>query len=295
MNKSQIRRQFSSRLSRKANILRTLRVQLGDFNGHMYPDYAADPNMVFYRHRDQVHSVRNLIVTPILDLWVRIGTDPIDGQFQVLKVDAQQGVGQVVQVAGPPPSSRYSWGGQDPVIISGRQITGFRPSVNNGMILTIGEGLLETPTNWMLVEEQTFDLSDYRPADADTAAFVKFTLDVNGDLVVTPGDEVSPIADLIDFVTDAPDAQLSNIPASPADTLKVICACRVYKNANNSLQEALYESMTNTDLVDLRWWSRSYGVAAKYRQFVYEVSGGDFTFVIDADGNPVMALESLEQ
>jgi hypothetical protein len=32
----------------------------------------------------------------------------------------------------------------------------------------------------------------------------------------------------------------------------------------------------------------------KYRQFVYEVSGGDFTFVIDEDGNPVMALEVLE-
>ena len=32
----------------------------------------------------------------------------------------------------------------------------------------------------------------------------------------------------------------------------------------------------------------------QYRQFVYEVSGGDFTFVIDEDGNPVMALEDLE-
>lgn len=32
----------------------------------------------------------------------------------------------------------------------------------------------------------------------------------------------------------------------------------------------------------------------QYRQFVYEVSGGDFTFIIDEDGNPVMALEDLE-
>jgi len=32
----------------------------------------------------------------------------------------------------------------------------------------------------------------------------------------------------------------------------------------------------------------------QYRQFVYEVSGGDFSFVIDEEGNPIMALEDLE-
>jgi hypothetical protein len=32
----------------------------------------------------------------------------------------------------------------------------------------------------------------------------------------------------------------------------------------------------------------------QYRQFVYEVSGGDFSFVIDEDGNPIVALEDLE-
>jgi len=32
----------------------------------------------------------------------------------------------------------------------------------------------------------------------------------------------------------------------------------------------------------------------QYRQFVYEVSGGDFTFIRDELGQPVMALEDLE-
>jgi hypothetical protein len=32
----------------------------------------------------------------------------------------------------------------------------------------------------------------------------------------------------------------------------------------------------------------------QYRQFVYVVFGGDFSFVIDVDGNPVMALQDLE-
>jgi len=35
-------------------------------------------------------------------------------------------------------------------------------------------------------------------------------------------------------------------------------------------------------------------LTGQYRQFVYEVSGGDFSFVIDEDGSPVMALEDLE-
>lgn len=35
--------------------------------------------------------------------------------------------------------------------------------------------------------------------------------------------------------------------------------------------------------------------AGKYRQFTYTVSGGDFSFVIDGDGRPVMALQELEE
>jgi len=36
------------------------------------------------------------------------------------------------------------------------------------------------------------------------------------------------------------------------------------------------------------------GAAGQYRQFVYVVSAGDFQFVIDGDGNPVLALQDLE-
>lgn len=40
-------------------------------------------------------------------------------------------------------------------------------------------------------------------------------------------------------------------------------------------------------------WGQA-GGAGQYRQFVYEVSSGTFTFVADEDGEPVMALEDLE-
>jgi hypothetical protein len=36
------------------------------------------------------------------------------------------------------------------------------------------------------------------------------------------------------------------------------------------------------------------GGSGKYKQFVYEVSSGTFTFVTDSLGNPVFSLEDLE-
>lgn len=52
---------------------------------------------------------------------------------------------------------------------------------------------------------------------------------------------------------------------------------------------ALYDGYWN-ELFD----AETSGSLLYYRQFVYEVYGGDFSFVIDEDGQPVMALESLE-
>jgi hypothetical protein len=53
-----------------------------------------------------------------------------------------------------------------------------------------------------------------------------------------------------------------------------------------------------TDLEQPGWYSGTAWVwgssGGKYRQFVYTVSGGDFSFVIDHEGNPVMALVPLE-
>lgn len=249
MNRSQVRRQFTRRLSRKANVLNGLRVQLGDMNGHLYPDYAADPNLVYYRRADQVHSVKNVIAPPILDLWVRIGVDPLDGQFQVLKVDGLQGGGTVVQVAGYPPSSRYSWGGQDPVLISLRQFVPLRPTVNHGMTLSVDEGLLNLPgLGWTYVAPQEIDLFEYIPLGADTAVIVLIAINNDGDTVLTASDNISPLANAF------PSGTLVNIPATPNGTAKHICALRIYRQPDGHEQLALQESLTNTDLVDLRLW-----------------------------------------
>jgi hypothetical protein len=267
-------------------------------NGNMYPDYTTNPNLVYYRWGDHVGEAFNVIAPPIVDLWVRIGWDAIDGQFQVLKVDSRQS-GLSVPVAGYAPSSRYTWGGQDPLILSLRQMRGFRPTVNNGMILTIGEGLLETTAGWRYIAEQTYDLSTYRPATLNYAAFMLFTFNTSGTLVRTSGTEITPLTDLV--ATPAPDALLSNLPSIPSDTQYVICACRVYHNSDNSLQPALYESTTNSDLVDLRLFNRPRGAAAGdlsgyYPNPVVAKAGGNFeiagTLKLTGDISPAQITSS---
>lgn len=41
-------------------------------------------------------------------------------------------------------------------------------------------------------------------------------------------------------------------------------------------------------------WTWGAGSVGQYRQFTYVVVAGDFSFVIDGDGEPVMALQDLE-
>jgi len=41
-------------------------------------------------------------------------------------------------------------------------------------------------------------------------------------------------------------------------------------------------------------WTWGSGAGGQYLQFLYEVSGGTFTFLTDIDGNPLMGLQDLE-
>ena len=66
-----------------------------------------------------------------------------------------------------------------------------------------------------------------------------------------------------------------------------------------SLEETVWAFATDTGEIGVYtnggWvWLGSGGVAGQYRQFTYEVSGGDFSFIIDENGEPVMALQDLE-
>ncbi len=59
--------------------------------------------------------------------------------------------------------------------------------------------------------------------------------------------------------------------------------------ANNAWEEVPYGTGSNT----VAEGNHAHDVG-QYRQFTYTVSGGDFSFIIDGGGNPVMALQDLE-
>jgi len=279
MASSKTRQIVQSQLISKIDKFRGIRVQLGDHNGHMYPD-STNLSVVYYRMGNFVGEIINVEAPPILDLWVRIGKDIYDGVYQVLKVDGLQGNPTNTLFTGYAPSSRYTWGGVDPVFIAVRQFLPLRPTVNNQMVVTIGEGWLKTSTGWIYIAEQTVDLVSYIPHDADTSLLVSLTFDDTATLVVTAGLEVSPLLDLIG--TPSPNVALVNMPDEPDGTVKTICACRIYKQIDATPQYAIQETLTNTDLIDLRFWEGGGGSG-----------GGGGGHTIEDEGTPLTQRTNL--
>lgn len=68
--------------------------------------------------------------------------------------------------------------------------------------------------------------------------------------------------------------------------------------AFSGLAEGSFAYATDIDKIGYfdgsNWIWGSLGETGQYRQFTYIVTAGDFSFVIDADGEPVMALQDLE-
>jgi hypothetical protein len=67
-----------------------------------------------------------------------------------------------------------------------------------------------------------------------------------------------------------------------------------------SLSEIMFAHATDTGEIGFlvngtwTWMNPTPPTIGQYRQFTYVVSGGDFSFIIDADGKPIMALQDLE-
>ncbi len=100
---------------------------------------------------------------------------------------------------------------------------------------------------------------------------------------------VGNASDIATDVAMSGDATIANTGALTLANSGVAAA--TYGDATHVAQVAVDVKgrITSAANVDI-----TFPAAGQYRQFTYAVSGGDFSFIIDADGKPVMALQDLE-
>src|SRR5689334_23303567 len=237
----QLQKTIDQRLTKKENIPVRHPAELGDRMGHLY----ADPSRIFVYARvgnSPPVIVFNNRVPAENGLKVWLGFTPEEPNlYQVLSTrSALPGGSSGYQVAGYAPAKRYEWmatgGGQDPLWVHLRAITMLRVGADETGELQILTGTVMTSSGPRLIAQQSIT-SYTRPTNAGKAAWLLITINDDGDVIATQGDEV----DVADLPTTAP-------PAIPDGTVFASCAVRLYEG-----QTIFREARTNTDFWDLRF------------------------------------------
>ena len=250
---SNLRRKFANKFETKQNVSYTISGLLGNSLGIVKVPNRA--NYVYVRLAGSgVAEVFNNRVTAIYDLPVICGYDPVDPRrFQVLSIQGAitEAVGSSLDFgSGYAPANRYRWlypgGGQDPLMVEGRQFMPLRITPTSGLKFRIESQIIWDGTGWKTFGGSTeTDLTSLVPTTDGKCCMVLITIDEDGIIATTKGNEVD-IANLV--VTD--------IPIPPAGTLMVLGSIRLYYG-----QTAIQEARTNTDIADGRFsgWDEGVG------------------------------------
>lgn len=202
----------------------------------------------------------------------------LDASAAYSELPAPSGGGPASSGLGPHHQSHEhlaAGGGTDVVYSQARQLLPLRVEAS-GLTVTVYNSPLLTGAGWV-DQADTLDLSGDLPTTG--ARWALIYLDADGALARRLS---TPVALLL--------LTTRKIPLPGAGEY-ALAAARLYEG-----QTEIVETQYQQDLVDLRFsgQGRSFFTPGQYRQFTYIVSGGDFSFIIDSDGNPVMALQNLE-
>jgi len=133
----------------------------------------------------------------------------------------------------------------------------------------------------------------------------------NGQTSIRRDDEVRHIVDLRQFISDVTVDPLTSFSGFD-EKVTVVEDDYVFgldsENSNAgtkwlwstikdwliSIADAIYATVGHDHDADYAPLVHTHTSSDQYRQFLYEVSGGTFTFVVDEEGNPVTVLEDLE-
>ena len=239
-----LRRKFKNKFEKKQDVPYTISGLLG--NGAGIVKVPSRSNYVYVRLAGSgVAEVFNNRVQNTFDLPVICGYDPVDPQrFQVLSIQGSttDAVGGYISTgSGYAPASRYRWmypgGGQDPLFSELRQFMPLRISPTTDLKINIQQQVIWNGTTWEIFGGAETDLTSLVPDTDGKCCMVLISIDEDGDIVTTAGNEVD-IADLV----------ITDIPEPPANTRYVLGAIRLYYG-----QTKIQEARTNTDVVDLRF------------------------------------------
>jgi hypothetical protein len=230
-------------MDKKQTVPYTITGTLGDGRGNVL--VPNRDNYVYVRLAGSgIAEVFNNRVSVTYDLPVICGYDPTNPtKFQILSIQvmSSESVGFVGQGIGYAPASRYRWmypaGGQDPLFVETRQIMPLRITPV-GMKIKVHNQVIWNGSAWVVFGGVTeTDLTSYIPTTNGKCLMALITIDNDGLIAVTAGDEVD-IADLV----------VGDIPAPPENTRYILGAVRLYYG-----QTVIQEARTNTDIVDLRF------------------------------------------
>jgi len=235
---------LKSQLDKKQDELQRWAAEMGDGDGKTaVPGFD---NFVYVKMDDKVLPVFNnrVSVDSGKKIWVGYATEERT-LFQVLSTRSESPTGAQGGFAGYAPSSRYRWGGIDPLPAELRAFMPLRigASKAGGLKIDLYKGYVHNGTDRFYIPRQDLDVSTHVPTTAGKAAFVLITIDDAGTVVQTKGSEVD-IADLV----------RADVPATPANTIFESGAVRVYYG-----QITPQDATVNTDFVDLRFSGYSAG------------------------------------
>jgi len=244
---SNIRRQFKNKINTKQDSIIPLPAVIGDDNGNVYD---TDRN-IYVRIAGQVQKIKNSDISPLYNQKVWVGYEPTQpNTFKILNERTGSGEGNVITPAKH--AHTHEWmgmgvgGGTDVVKVQLGQFMPLRVMPYSEFKVLIYPGLVRVGMNYVLLSDtndagkpipKIVDLNDYAYVASDKAAYVLITIDTNGEIVPTKGDEK-------DIATLA----LTDIPDVPLGTQYVLAAVRFY----SGIME-IQENREATDIVDLRF------------------------------------------
>ncbi len=240
------RKAFGKLLSHKQDVLATFEGTLGDGAGNVQVTSSGRENFVYVRIHDTVHEVFNSRVPLHEGLKVMVGYEPSQPDLlQILGTRSTTPFGDTGRlVTTYPPSDYYAWLGVDPLFIDKRLWLPRRVSLispldpeYNAMSVRIYNDMVWLGDSWFQLVDQVVDLSSYVPVTEDKETIVLITVNDSGAIACVAG---SPV--------DIGSMTAANVPSVPSGTIDVLAAVHMYYG-----QTSLVESLTATDILDLRY------------------------------------------